>query len=176
MAILDKKAEQEAILLPEDVRVFIATKTRSNVRELEGALNRVVAYAKLRHVPITVELAQETLERLRTENKHRVLVPSQVLEVVARHYNVTLEALRGKQRDREIAWPRQVAMLMMREETKANLIQIAAELGGRDHSTIIYGANRVSEAINTSERVRKELAVLREELRILALQQEPFVD
>ncbi len=182
LAILGSKAEYisgaegQGIDIPDAVIEYIARPDCASVRELEGALNRVVAYAKLRGVPITMELAQETLERLRTENKHRVLTTAQVLEVVARHYNVTLEALRGKQRDREIAWPRQVAMLMMREETRANLIQIAAELGGRDHSTIIYGANRVNEAINTNERVRKELAVLREELRILALQQEIYED
>jgi chromosomal replication initiator protein len=158
--------------IPDEVIIYIAQPECASIRELEGTLNRVVAFAKFQKKPVTMELAIETLQQLRTDNKDRVLVPSQVLAVVARHYNVTLEALRGKQRDREIAWPRQVAMLMMREETKANLMQIAAELGGRDHSTVIYGANRVNEAFRTNERVRKELTVLREELRILAIQQE----
>ncbi len=151
---------------------YLARPECASVRELEGNLNRVVAYAKLKKAPVTLSLAMEALEQLRTDSHRRVLSPVQVLEVVARHYNVTLEALRGKQRDREIAWPRQVSMLMMREETKANLMQIAAELGGRDHSTVIYGANRVAEAIRDNDRVRKELEVLHEELRILASQVE----
>ncbi len=160
--------------IPDEVIEYIAQPECTSIRELEGTLNRIVAYAKLQKRPVTLDLAIETLQRLRIDSRKRVLAPAQVLEVVARHYNVTLEALCGKQRDREIAWPRQVAMLMMREETKANLMQIAAELGGRDHSTVIYGANRVNEAIKNDERVRKELAILREELRILAFQQETF--
>jgi chromosomal replication initiator protein len=160
--------------IPDEVIEYIAQPECTSIRELEGTLNRIVAFAKLQKRPVTLELAVETLQQLRTDSRKRVLAPSQVLEVVARHYNVTLEALRGPQRDREIAWPRQVAMLMMREETKANLLQIAAELGGRDHSTVIYGANRVNEAIKNNDRVRKELAILREELRILAIQQETF--
>ncbi|HLW01415.1 MAG TPA: chromosomal replication initiator protein DnaA [Ktedonobacterales bacterium] len=160
--------------IPDAVIEYIAQPECTSIRELEGTLNRVVAFAKLQKRPVTLELAVETIQQLRTDSRKRVLVPSQVLEVVARHYNVTLEALRGPQRDREIAWPRQVSMLMMREETKANLLQIAAELGGRDHSTVIYGANRVTEAIKNNDRVRKELAILREELRILAIQQETF--
>jgi chromosomal replication initiator protein len=182
LAILESKAafligpDGQPLRIPAEVIEYLARPECANVRELEGALNRVVAYARLRNSPVTLELAIETLERMRTENRKRVLTPAQVLEVVARHYNVTLEALRSKQRDREIAWPRQVAMLMMREETRANLVQMAAELGGRDHSTVIYGANRVSEASQSNERVRKELAILREELRILALQQETFED
>ncbi|HEU5367198.1 MAG TPA: chromosomal replication initiator protein DnaA [Ktedonobacterales bacterium] len=158
--------------IPDEVIEYLARPECASVRELEGNLNRVVAYAKLKKAPVTLSLAMEALEQLRTDSHRRVLSPVQVLEVVARHYTVTLEALRSKQRDREIAWPRQVSMLMMREETKANLMQIAAELGGRDHSTVIYGANRVAEAIRENDRVRKELEVLREELRILASQVE----
>ncbi|HEY7349281.1 MAG TPA: chromosomal replication initiator protein DnaA [Ktedonobacterales bacterium] len=160
--------------IPDSVIEYIANPECANVRELEGMLNRVGAYAKLQKAPVTVELAAEALQRLYIDNKGRALEPTQVLEVVARHYNVTMEALRGKQRDREITWPRQVAMFMMREETKATSLLIAAELGGRDHSTVIYGANRVAAAIKNNDRVRKELAILREELRILASQQETF--
>lgn len=158
--------------IPDSVIEYIAQPDGANVRELEGNLNRVVAYAKLHKVPVTVPVAMEALQRLRVDSKGKVLKPMQVMEVVARHYNVTLEALCGKQRDREIAWPRQVAMFMMREATKANLAQIAAELGGRDHSTVLYGVRRVAEVIGDNERVRKELAIVREELHILASQQE----
>jgi chromosomal replication initiator protein len=158
--------------IPDAVIEYIAQPDGASVRELEGNLNRVVAYAKLHKVQVTLAVAMEALQRLRVDSKGRVLEPMQVMEVVARHYNVTLKALCGKQRDREIAWPRQVAMFMMREETKSNLAQIAAELGGRDHSTVLYGVRRVAEVIGNNERVRKELAIVREELRILASQQE----
>ncbi len=158
--------------IPDAVIEYIAQPECANVRELEGNLNRVIAYARLHNAPVTLQMAMEALQHLLTDSKPRALRPMQVLEAVARHYNVTLDALRGKQRDREIAWPRQVAMFLMREETKANLIQIAAELGGRDHSTVIYGANRVAEVIKNNDRFRKEVAILREELHILASQQE----
>jgi chromosomal replication initiator protein len=180
LAILCSKAEFISgpdglqLEIPNEVIEYLARPECASVRELEGNLNRVAAYAKLRKAPVTLSLAMEALEQLRSDSHRRVLSPVQVLEVVARHYNVTLEALRSKQRDREIAWPRQVSMLMMREETKANLMQIAAELGGRDHSTVIYGANRVAEAIRENDHVRKELAILREELRILASQVELY--
>jgi chromosomal replication initiator protein len=180
LAILRSKAEFFSgpdglqLEIPDSVIEYIAHPEGTNVRELEGNLNRVVAFAKLKASPVTLPIAVEALQRLLTDSHRRILEPAQVLGVVARHYNVTLEALCGKQRDREIAWPRQVAMFMMREETKATSMQIAAELGGRDHSTVIYGANRVKEANENNDRVRKELAIVREELRILAIQQETF--
>jgi chromosomal replication initiator protein len=165
-------ADGQQLEVPDAVIEFIAHPECASVRELEGTLNRVVAFARLHNEPITLDLTQQALQPLRTEVPSRVLAPAQVLEVVSRHYNVSIDALCGKQRDRATAWPRQVAMYMMRETTKANLKQIAAELGGRDHSTVIHGTRRVDEEISQNERVRKELAILREELHILASQQE----
>ncbi len=171
LAILRSKAERLHLDIDSAVIDFMAKPECASVRELEGMLNRVIAYARLHNVPITLNVAMQALEQLRNENRGSTLEPAQVLEVVARHYNVTVEALRGKQRDREIAWPRQIAMFLMREETKANLMQIGAELC-RDHSTVMHGANRVHKAIYRDDRVRKEVAALRDELRLLASQQE----
>jgi chromosomal replication initiator protein len=167
------KAEGIDIEIPGAVIEFIATPECASIRELEGSLNRVVAYARLRKESLSISLATEALKLLRTDSRSRALEPVRVLEAVARHYNISVEALCGKQRDREIVWPRQVAMFMMREETPANFKQIAAILGGRDHTTVMHGSGKVREEVSRDERIRREIAALREELHMLANQQKP---
>jgi len=166
------RAEGLQIEIPNNVIEYIATPECASVRELEGALNRVVADARLYHEPVTVSLAVRALKELRTDSKNRTLEPAEVLTVVARHYNVSLEALRGQQRNREIVWPRQVAMFLMREETKSNLKHIAAQLGRRDHTTVMHAAEKLRDKMRRSDHIRKELAELREELYMLPKPQE----
>ncbi len=172
LAILRSKAERMHLDVDSAVMDFIATPECTSVRELEGTLNRVIAFAKLHSRKLTVSVAMEALEHLRSENRSRTLDPDQVLGVIARHYGVSLEALRGKERDRGIVWPRQMAMFLIRQETQLNFKQIATFLERRDHSTVMHGAKRISKAINRDERVRKEVAALRDELRVLTNQQE----
>src|SRR2546422_10371350 len=140
---------------------YIARPDCSSVRELEGALNRVIAYATLHDAPLSVSVAAQALEHIYSDSKPVPnLTITEVVEGVCRYYNVDPERLRGKQRDREIAWPRQVAMYVMREETSASLLQIGNALGGRDHTTIIHGWEKVQAEMQNNDQTRREVARL----------------
>ncbi len=166
LAILRSKAELMRFVIPASVIEYIARPECSNVRELEGSLNRVIAYATLNDAPLSVSLAARALEHLYTLSKQTsVLTIEEIIEGVCRYYNVEAERLRGKQRDREIAWPRQVAMYVMREETGASLLQIGGALGGRDHTTIIHGWEKVQAEMKNNDQTRREVARLLEMLR-----------
>ncbi len=166
LAILRSKAESLRFAVPSSVIEYIARPDCSSVRELEGALNRVIAYATLHDAPLSVNLAAQALENIYSDSKQTShLTVIEVLEGVCRYYNVDAERLRGKQRDREIVWPRQVAMYLMREETDASLLQIGAELGGRDHTTIMHGWEKVQSEVTNNDRVRREIAAVLESLQ-----------
>jgi chromosomal replication initiator protein len=161
LAILRSKADSLRFAIPASVIEYIARPECSSVRELEGALNRVVAYATLHDVALSVSVAAQALEHIYSESKpSSSLTPAEVLESVCRYYNVDIERMRGNQRDREIAWPRQVAMYLMRQETSASLKQIGAELGGRDHTTIMHGWEKVQTEIANNDRVRRDIAAV----------------
>jgi chromosomal replication initiator protein len=130
------------------------------VRALEGALNRVTAYAAVLGQPLGIEAVRQALRPLE-EPGAREVSPDRVLATVAHHFGVTVEALRGKARDHAIAWPRQVAMYLLREETPASLSQIGQHLGGRDHSTVLHGCNQVTSKLAGSGHVRRELDEMR---------------
>jgi chromosomal replication initiator protein len=166
LAILRSKAELMRFAIPASVIEYIARPECSSVRELEGSLNRVVAYATLHDAPLSVSLAAKALEHLYTVSKHTsVLTIEEIFDGVCRYYNVDAERMRGKQRDREIAWPRQVAMYVMREETNASLLQIGSALGGRDHTTIIHGWEKVQTEMKINDQTRREVERLLEMLR-----------
>lgn len=163
LAILRSKADSLHFTIPPSVIEYIARPECSNVRELEGWLNRVIAYATLHDAPLSVNIAAQSLEHLQQDSKLiPTLTASEVLDGVCRYYNIERDRLQGKQRDRETVWPRQVAMYLMREDTGASLMQIGAELGGRDHTTVLHGWEKVNEEINANDRVRREIARLRE--------------
>jgi chromosomal replication initiator protein len=160
LAILRSKCESIRFTVPANVIEYIARPQCSSVREIEGALNRVIAYATLQDSPITVSLASKALQYI-YDTKPPVAATrtvEQVLESVCRYYQISPEMLRGKQRDRDIVWPRQVAMYLMREETSASLLQIGTVLGGRDHTTIMHGWEKVSSELSKSPQVRQEIA------------------
>ena len=166
LAILRSKAESLRFAVPPAVIEYIARPECSSVRELEGGLNRVIAYATLHDAALTLELTMEALKAVYSESKAApTLTPAQVLLGVCRYYNVEVERMRGKQREREIAWPRQVAMYLMRQETSASLLQIGAELGGRDHTTIMHGWEKVQEEVTNNDRVRREVAAVLESIQ-----------
>ncbi len=165
LAILRSKADSLRFTIPQAVIEYIARPQCSNVRELEGALNRVIAYATLHDRPLTVDLARQALEHIYdTKPPTATLTISEVFEGVCRYYHVDGDLLRGKQRDRDIVWPRQVAMYLMREETTASLLQIGTALGGRDHTTIMHGWEKVQAEINNNDNARQEIAAVLESL------------
>jgi chromosomal replication initiator protein len=166
LAILRSKADSLHFAIPSSVIEYIARPECSSVRELEGWLNRVIAYATLHDAPLSVSLAAKALENLHHDSqKTPTLSTAEVIEGVCRYYNIDIERLKGKQRDRDIVWPRQVAMYIMREATHASLLQIGAELGGRDHTTILHGCEKVQSEIDNNDRMRREIATLRETLQ-----------
>lgn len=166
LAILRSKAESLHFTVPSSVIEYVARAEYSSVRELEGALNRVIAFATLHDAPLTSQLAARALEHIYSDSKPSSnLSAREVLEGVCRYYNADIELLRGKQRDRDIVWPRQVAMYLMREETSASLLQIGNELGGRDHTTIMHGWEKVHTEVTNNDRIRREIAAVLESIQ-----------
>ena len=164
IAILRSKAEESGVIVADDVVEQVARRVQSNVRELEGALTRLVAVGRLSGMPVTMELAARVLSEAVYPNPKRILEPEQVVSVVAEHFGLTVEQLRGPKRDREIVVPRQIAAYLSREETDASLVRIGGALGGRDHSTIIHGCAKIEREMSYDAELRREVALLREAL------------
>jgi chromosomal replication initiator protein len=162
IAILRSKAEDQLNLIPSDVIEFIARKVVSNVRELEGALNRVVAYASMSGMPINIELASAVLSNVMYNPKKRSITPQKIVRAVADYYGVNLDQLRSSKRDKAIVVPRQIAMFLIREETDISLLRIGAELGGRDHSTVLHACDKIARELNDNEEMRREISAVRE--------------
>lgn len=161
-AILRSKAERAQRAVDPAVVELIARRVQSNIRELEGALTRVIAYADLIGQPLSLELATSALADLLP--RHRSLTSPQIIEAVASFYNTSLEALTGRDRSKDVALPRQVAMYLMREETNASLPAIGDALGGRDHTTIMYGCDKISDLVERDDSVRRDIIRIRERL------------
>jgi chromosomal replication initiator protein len=144
MAILDKKAEADGVQLPEDVRVFIATKTKSNVRELEGALVKLIAYASMSGERITLPMAQQVLKHLVPGTDRRVSIEA-IIRAVAMKFNLQPAQIKAKSNRRDIARPRQIAMYVAKELTQASLPEIGRAFGGKHHTTVLHSIHRIEE-------------------------------
>ncbi|EHI54824.1 chromosomal replication initiator protein DnaA [Johnsonella ignava ATCC 51276] len=143
MAILHKKEELENISIDDAVVQYIAANVKSNIRELEGALNRMVAMGRLGKIDVTLELAQETLKDIINPNVPVLITPEHIAKVVAEHYHISLEDIKSKKKTYDIAYPRQIAMYLCRKMTSVQLKSIGQMLGGRDHSTVIHGYEKI---------------------------------
>lgn len=159
MAILQAKAETMGIYIPDSVLDMIAHHVRNNIRELEGALNKVVAYAQLMDSVIDTQLATMALADL-VHRPEKVTV-EQVIESVSGHYHVTPDALLSNSRSRTVAFPRQMAMYLARTETDASFPQIGTMLGNRDHTTILYGYEKIAALLETDGSVRRDLLAIK---------------
>jgi len=147
IAILRKKAELDGMSVPDEVAEFIAQRIQSNIRELEGALVRVVAYASLTRAPISVDLAAEILKELLPSSPGRPITIQMIQRAAAEHFGLRIEEMRAKRRTKGIAFPRQVAMYLARELTDASLPRIGEEFGGRDHTTVMHACERVKAVL-----------------------------
>ncbi len=154
-AILRKKAQAEGVQIPDEVSLFIATNVKSNVRELEGYLVRIVAYASLTNQAITLDLAREVLKEL--VDGDRAITMPRILEVVADFYRLKEKEILSKSRHKSIVLPRQVAMYLCRTNTNASLPDIGAEFGGKDHSTVIHACAKVRELMARDDKFRRQL-------------------
>ncbi len=162
IAILRAKAEEQGMPITSDVIEFIARKIVSNIRELEGALNRIVAYASMGAMPVSIELAQAVLSNVLYNPKKRQVTPERIAQAVSDYYGVAMEQLRGQKREKSIVVPRQIAMFLMREETDVSLLRIGAELGGRDHSTVLHACDKINREMQVNDEMRREVAAVRE--------------
>lgn len=142
MAILDKKAEAEGIELPEDVRIFIATRTRSNVRELEGALIRLAAYASVTGTRITLQLAHQALKGMLPGNERRIGIEA-IIKAVASKFDLQPAQLKARSNARHITYPRQVAMYLAKDLTQCSLPEIGRAFGGKHHTTVLHSIHKI---------------------------------
>jgi chromosomal replication initiator protein len=157
VAIIKRKAEVEGVHLPDDVAHLIAANVRSNIRELEGSLVRLVAYSSLTRRDITMELARDVLKILGDANAVPPIDAPRVMDVVAEHFHVTIEALKGRKRTNQIAYPRQTGMYLCRTLTQMSLVEIGEAFGGRDHTTVIYACDRIGELYQVDRDVRNDI-------------------
>lgn len=164
IAILRAKAEAIAAHMPAEVIEFIARKVQSNIRELEGALNRIVAFAQLNQAPITVDLAAASLNDLGANSRRRPVNSERIVETVSSFFNLEPEDLKTGSRSREVLVPRQIAMYLMREEVELPFIQIAAYFGKRDHTTAMHSYEKIENLVESDNQMRQEVLTIRQML------------
>ena len=161
---LRKKAESDNFKIDDDILNYIANNIKSNVRELEGALNKLLAYYNLVHTDITMEIAEKELQNIITPDKPKEITPQLIIEVVSEHFQINVDQMISKNRSNEIAKPRQIAMYLCKNMTDIPLDTIGSLLGGRDHSTIIYGIRKVTEEYESNENTRNTIETIKKKI------------
>ncbi|EDS76934.1 chromosomal replication initiator protein DnaA [Clostridium massiliodielmoense] len=154
IAILKKKADVENLDIPNEVMVYIATKIKSNIRELEGALIRIVAYSSLTNREISVDLAAEALKDIISSEQNKQVTIELIQDIVCNYFNLKIQELKSSRRTRNIAFPRQIAMYLSRKLTDMSLPKIGEEFGGRDHTTVIHAYEKISNILKKDESLR----------------------
>lgn len=165
IAILRKKAKAENLDIPNDVMIYIANQINTNIRELEGALIRVVAYSSLINKDMNGELASEALKDIIPSSKPKVITIPNIQRAVAEHYNLKLDDFKAKKRTKSVAFPRQIAMYLVRELTDYSLPKIGEEFGGRDHSTVIHAYDKISNQLKIDSELEKLIKKLKESIQ-----------
>jgi chromosomal replication initiator protein len=165
MAMLYAKADAQGLRIGTDVLEFLASRLPENVRELEGALTRLAAYARLTQRPLTVELAAAALEDVTSDLPPPLPTPEAVLATVCRHFGLSRQVLSGRDRDRQLTYARQIAMYLLREEARRPLTEIGRLLGGRDHATVLHGCSKIGKEFSLLAETRQHVECLRRTLR-----------
>ena len=160
MAIINKKSEALGIDFPYEVKDYVATNITSSIRELEGALTKLSAYSKLSHTPLTAEFAENTLKDLISPYSKKEITPELIIEVVAEHFHIKPEDIISHKRSADIAFPRHIAMYLCRQMTQTPLEAIGKALGGRDHSTILYGSEKIAKETANNETTKSTIDIL----------------
>ena len=160
MAIINKKSEALGIDFPYEVKDYVATNITSSIRELEGALTKLSAYSKLSHTPLTAEFAENTLKDLISPYSKKEITPELIIDVVAEHFHIKPEDIISHKRSADIAFPRHIAMYLCRQMTQTPLEAIGKALGGRDHSTILYGSEKIAKETATNETTKSTIDIL----------------
>lgn len=163
-AILRTKAKERGYQLPDDVIEYIAKSVQQNIRELEGALIRIMAHAELSGAAPTAALAEQVLGSILSARGHRQVTTTQIVEAVSRFYDISIDELKGPRRQKEIVKPRQMVMFLLREEANLSYPKIGQELGGRDHTTVIHAVEKIAQTSEVNEPLRHEINLIRERL------------
>ena len=164
MAILRKKAESDNFDIDDEILNYIANNIKSNVRELEGALNKLLAYNNLCKQTITMEIAQKELQNIITPDKPREITPQLIIEVVTEHFNISMDQMISRSRSSDIARPRQIAMYLCKTMTDSSLDVIGSFLGGRDHSTIIHGIKKIGDEYEVNDSTRTFIDTIKKKI------------
>jgi len=164
MAILRVKADLLRYRVPDDIIAYIAGRVQTNIRELEGCLNRLMAYQQLHRTELTMDVARAAMSSLGNDTRETRLDSKQIVQAVAEYYQISLDAMCGKQRDKHIVMPRQIAMYLLRQETEASLLEIGQLFGGRDHSTVLHACEKIDREVNINPTLRREIVAIREQL------------
>ncbi len=164
IAILETKCQERGLMLNKEILTYIATTIQSNIRELEGALNRILAYHELNRNEPTLENTKNILSSLTTQVARRSITPKQLIISVAAFYDISIEALVGQSRKKNLVVPRQIVMYLLREEAQFSYPSIGHELGGRDHTTAIHAYTKIAKEIETNEKMSQEIHLIRQRL------------
>ena len=168
MAILLKKIEIDELQrynIPKDVITYIASNVKSNIRELEGSLNKLIALYKLnKNQEIDINLAAEALKDIVSPDKNRQITPELILDIVSEHFDITIQDLKSSKRSSDIATPRQISMYLMRNLTDTPLKSIGIILGGKDHSTISYGVDKITDELKTNETLKNTINIIKKKI------------
>ena len=164
MAILRRKTETDNFELDDDILSYIANNIKSNIRELEGAINKVMAFAKLEKKEVTLELAEQALKDIISPDEKKVITPDYIISMVAEHFDVTVDDLCGNKRNSKIVTPRQIAMYLCREIISTPLKSIGKCLGNRDHTTIMHGIDKIEKEINNDENLKNTIETLKKKI------------
>jgi chromosomal replication initiator protein len=162
MAILFAKAEAVQVSLNEAIIELVAKRVQKNVRELEGSLNRLVAFSQMMNVPITLESTSRMLDDITADTARHAIDPERIIDEVSHHYKVSKEQLLSKGRTKKVAQARQVAMYLLMYELEMSPTQVGRLLGGRDHATVIHGAGKINGEINEDNRLRLDVLTIKE--------------
>ena len=164
MAILRKKEELDGYQISDDVIEYIATHVKSNIRELEGSLNKLMALANLENREIDIGLAEQVLQDIITPDGRRRVRPEEIISIVAEHFNITEEDICGTQRSSKIVRPRQIAMYLCREMTDIPLAMIGKAMGNKDHTTVMHGFEKIDKELQTSETLTNTIEILKKKI------------
>ena len=164
MAILKKKADVENLNIANEVMGYIATKIKSNIRELEGALIRIIAYSSLTNREVTVDLATEALKDIISKKQGKHVTIDIIQDVVSSYFNLRIEDLKSQRRTRNVVYPRQIAMYLSRKLTDMSLPKIGEEFGGRDHTTVIHAYEKISDNLKVDDSLQQTVSDLTKKL------------
>lgn len=159
LAILQKKCQEKNYSLEEEILIFVANKIQNNIRELEGALNKIIAFNEFNNSTPSIETTKNILNDILTDSQKKPLTPKDIIEAVVKFYSLSIKDLVGKGRKKELVWPRQITMYLMREEINTSYPSIGQEIGGRDHTTAMHAYNKILKEVKEqeNEKIKQEI-------------------